>query len=482
MSCLLIRAGCPIFNTVQTMTKFFHWILAATIVVAVIQSCSEKLGGDNPYKSLEKVTYKSTNDLFPNPERGFLVHREIISGGSTAVIPDNSFEVERFLNRSLMYTIYYMPDFMESDISQEFLDLIAGNLQQFRKNGFKCVLRFAYKDSWTELDHPWDPTEEVVHRHIDQLAPILQEYSDVIFCLEAGFIGVYGEWYYTDNFIFSPSNRDDYEPRRKLLKKLLDVLPEDRQIAVRYPIAKMKIFDLGFADSLTIATAHDGSDISRVAHHNDCYVSSSNDVGTYISGLDREYVYNDTRYTIWGGESCDLTPYGTCDKSVPASASHHMTYLNNSYHQGVISRWRTEGCYETIDRRMGYRLVLQEAYFSQETTAGNNMRIVLKIFNEGFAAPMNPRDVEFVFIAENGEKTIVPIEGVDPRFWFDGMVSTVDVEIALPNVSGTYDLYFNLPDPKPTLHDNPHYSIRLANKDVWNAELGYNKLKTVIVK
>ena len=461
---------------------FSHRILGVAIALAVVASCSKMLDRDNPYKSLEKVAYTSTDELFPNPERGFLIHREIWSNSSKSVIPDKSFEVEKFLNRSLMYTIYYMPDFMDCDISREFLDLIAGNLQQFRKNGFKCVLRFAYKDSWTQLDHPWDPTEEVVHRHIDQLAPILQEYSDVIFCLEAGFIGVYGEWYYTDNFVYSPSSREDYEPRRKLLKKLLDVMTKDRQVAVRYPMAKLKMFDLSFADSLTIATAHDGSDISRVAHHNDCYVSSSNDVGTYISGLDREYVYNETRYTIWGGESCDLTPYGTCDKSVPASESHHMTYLNNSYHQGVISRWRTEGCYEAIDKRMGYRLVLQEAYFSQETTAGNDMRIVLKIFNEGFAAPMNPRDVEFVFVSGNGEKTVIPIKDVDPRFWFDDMVSTVDMEIALPSVSGEYELYLNLPDPRPTLHDIPDYSIRLANMDIWNAELGYNRLKTITVK
>lgn len=95
---------------------------------------------------------------------------------------------------------------------------------------------------------------------------------------------------------------------------------------------------------------------------------------------------------------------------------------------------------------------------------------------------MNPRDVEFVFVSGNGEKTVIPIKDVDPRFWFDDMVSTVDMEIALPSVSGEYELYLNLPDPRPTLHDIPDYSIRLANMDIWNAELGYNRLKTITVK
>lgn len=444
-------------------------------------SCSKE-SPEGSYKNLDKISYKPTRELFPNPERGFLIHKAIYSNGNKSVTSDKTFEVERFLNRSLLYTIYYMPDFMDCDISQEFLDLIANNLQQFRKNGFKCVLRFAYKNSWTQLDHPWDPTEEIVHRHIDQLAPILREYSDIIFCLEAGFIGVYGEWYYTDNFHYNPNQKEHYEARKRLLGKLLDVMPADRQIAIRYPEAKLNIFDIGIADSITVETAHNGSDISRVAHHNDCFLSSANDVGTYHSTEEREYTYAETRYTIWGGESCDVTPFGTCQKTIPACENHHMTYQNNSYHQGVIARWRNEGCYEEIDRRMGYRLVLQEGYFSKDSMAGGEMRIVLKIYNEGFAAPMNPRDVEFVLVAQDGKKTIYPVADTDPRFWFDDMVSTIDTVINLPDIAGDYDLYLNLPDPCPNLHDNPNYSIRLANKDMWNAEFGYNKLKSITVK
>jgi hypothetical protein len=37
-------------------------------------------------------------------------------------------------------------------------------------------------------------------------------------------------------------------------------------------------------------------------------------------------------------------------------------------------------------------------------------------------------------------------------------------------------MYLNLPDPKPTLHDNPKFSIRLANSGIWNEATGYNKL------
>ena len=46
-------------------------------------------------------------------------------------------------------------------------------------------------------------------------------------------------------------------------------------------------------------------------------------------------------------------------------------------------------------------------------------------------------------------------------------------------MKGDYKVYLNLPDPMPNLHDNPDFSIRLANKDMWEEETGYNYLMTV---
>ena len=49
-------------------------------------------------------------------------------------------------------------------------------------------------------------------------------------------------------------------------------------------------------------------------------------------------------------------------------------------------------------------------------------------------------------------------------------------------MQGDYKLYLNLPDPYPTLHDDPRYSIRLANDSVWDEATGYNLLTTVTVQ
>ena len=77
----------------------------------------------------------------------------------------------------------------------------------------------------------------------------------------------------------------------------------------------------------------------------------------------------------------------------------------------------------------------------------------------------------------NGKETVIECPDIDPRYWFSNEDITVNKTIKIPaDASGACTLYLNLPDPKVTLHDNPLFSIRLANKDVWNEEKGYNQL------
>ena len=77
----------------------------------------------------------------------------------------------------------------------------------------------------------------------------------------------------------------------------------------------------------------------------------------------------------------------------------------------------------------------------------------------------------------NGKKTIYELNDVDPRYWFAGRTINIEKAISIPaDASGKCTLYLNLPDPKPTLHDNPRFSIRLANDGIWNDDLGYNKV------
>ena len=69
------------------------------------------------------------------------------------------------------------------------------------------------------------------------------------------------------------------------------------------------------------------------------------------------------------------------------------------------------------------------------------------------------------------------MNAIDPRYWVAGRTFNIDKVIRIPDdASGRCTLYLNLPDPKPTLHDNPLFSIRLANDDIWDETTGYNKI------
>jgi hypothetical protein len=132
-----------------------------------------------------------------------------------------------------------------------------------------------------------------------------------------------------------------------------------------------------------------------------------------------------------------------------------------------------------IERRLGYRLSLTDVYNDKAAVAGQDFRVVLNIKNSGFSAPINPRGVELVLVDGNGKKTVYEQKDVDPRYWFAGETVTLDRIIKIPgDATGECTLYLNLPDPKPTLHDNPMFSIRLANENVWDEETGYNKVAT----
>ena len=450
-------------------------LILAAAALALCVSCNKN---DQPgqYDGMAHETYTETDAVFPNPERGFYF---VNSYHSASDSPMNSkiTQAQRSLNRTLVYMGYYPKEYMDGDIAPEFLELMRKNLQVLREGGVKCILRFAYSDS--ESERPWDPKPEIVQRHIQNIKPVLQEYGDVILVFQAGFVGVWGEWYYTENFVSNPNTPEKHALRKEVTDAMLAALPSDRQIALRTPMFARMMYADSYTDTLTVETAHNGTPRSRISAFNDCFGASSNDTGTFSGEQTREFWKADTRYVFMGGETCGLSQYCTCEASLKDMEDYHWTYLNSAYHGGVLTRWRTDGCMPEIERRLGYRLSLTDVYNDKAAVAGQDFRVVLNIKNSGFSAPINPRGVELVLVDGNGKKTVYEQKDVDPRYWFAGETVTLDRIIKIPaDATGECTLYLNIPDPKPTLHDNPMFSIRLANENVWDEETGFNKVAT----
>ena len=429
----------------------------------------------------ETKTYVESEEIFANPERGFLHLEYYESGDLNEELSARDVENYRLNKKQTLYLhVYYLTDYIESYISQDFLERMARNFEALRAGGGKSVIRYAYKYNESESAKPWDADKEWAIRHIKQLQPYWEEYQDVIMCLEAGFIGVWGEWYYTTGFPFAPETKEEWAPRWELVDTLLNNLPKDIQLSLRTPGYKMNyLASKGEAvEPLTKEEAHQNTAKARLSGHNDCFISSSNDVGTYANDEEREFWAADTKYTVMGGETCQVCEYSDGENALREMAKYHWTYINEAFNLDILNSWVTTGQMDEIKRRLGYRFTLEKGTY---TLQENVYTAALTIKNLGFAALTNPRGVELVLVnkADANDKYVYK-QDIDPRFWMAGETTAVELIANLDaDMSGTYSVYLNLPDSHANLHDNPAFSIRLANENMWHGEMGYNYLTDI---
>ena len=463
------------------MHKIFIYLTTCIIGFCLISCSTEKTGEKEKDGNKEFITieFEADNSIFPNPERGLYTYREY--GRNSNPITAKDLNRIRQDNITLVFMTYNLKDFITKPLDENMLKLIQDNFDALRANGAKTVLRFAYSLTLSAL--VYDADQEIVLTHIAQLKPLFEKNKDVITVLEAGFIGVWGEWYYSTYY----GNEDypDYDKRRVILNALLEAMPKERMISLRYPVLKTEMLKIGLNEPLTESEAYNQTYKARISHHNDCFLADASDMGTFTVRGDREYTASDSRYTCVGGETCTRpTSYSECTKAIEAMSTYHWSYLNIDYHEGMLNDWKQKGCFDEIQRHLGYRLLLTQTKYPKEARAGNNYELTLTIENKGFAAPYNPRKAEIHFrSATTGEIAYIHKMDADPRFWFSG-IHQVEEEIKLPaNMKpGTYEVLLFLPDPTELLYNRPEYAIRLANKDTWEASTGYNRLFNQDVK
>lgn len=431
--------------------------------------------------SATTVTYTADNSTnFTNPERGFYYEVEWkVTDSKTSNMPDQSnyFKKVKLKGGTLLLRLYYLNNFTDKDIPANALKAIENDMQLFRDNGCKMILRFAYTASTSK---PYkDATPAQWKRHLEQLKPILQANEDVIACVQAGFLGVWGEWYYSAQGTGSAISKDI---KKALIDELLDAVPASRAVQLRTPLFKTEY--IGNTTPLTSAEAFNGSAKARLGHHNDAFLSGESNMGTYTNRTkDMNYIASDCLYLPNGGESNDednsFPTYTTGDKAKAELAQLHYSYLNAEYCPEVMNKWSTS-VKDEIARKLGYRFVLTSGTYPASVAAGNKMAILLSIQNEGYASPYNKRTAYIVL--KNGSKTYsLPLTS-DPRRWTAGATTTINESLTVPTTvpTGSYDLYLYLPDASSKLASDPAFAIRMANNNTWDAATGMNKLNAQI--
>ncbi len=434
------------------------------------------------------VSYTPDNaTIFTNPERGFTEEvSAVVSENKPNVVKGNiGSSWGKSLNMSLAVVLYNFNKFKAKDLPEQVLAGFDTDMQVLRDNGLKCVLRFAYTESQSDKV---DAKPEWVKRHLEQLSPYLNKNADVIYVLEAGFIGSWGEWYYTSNY--GNESQHMNANRRKVIEYLFANAPEDRFILFRYPMIKTEY--LGDDKPLTAAEAFSGTIRARMGCHNDAFLNDWGNDGTYASNNNdddpqvRRYVAAETLYVPNGGET-NVESNSLAEKvyqSAPAEMSeYHWSFCGSSYATQVTSRWRKSGILDTLNIYMGYRLNLLSGQFSDQVAPGGKMNVTIRLRNAGYAPIYNQRKAYIVLKAVSGQHAVSIPLAVDPRRWLpNGATSSINEQVVLPDnlPEGTYNLYLHLPDNYESLASDPRYAIRCANVDTWDATTGLNDLKTTV--
>jgi len=420
---------------------------------------------------MHTVTFTLSTADIPNPERGIYNWPADFTPPTLANHAAQGY--------TLVYQRETLRDYITSDLPAQYLDALAGRFQAVRQAGLKVILRFSYNEGETYPNPAPDASLAQVLRHVHQLAPVIEANKDVIAWLEEGFIGAWGEWHTSASGLDTPQNK------ATIRDALFAHFPRDRFILFRYP----GDFTAWYPQPLTEAQAFTQTAQARTGHHNDCFLASEDDWGTYYdqNGQIRAdewkaYIAQMGRFAPVSGETCNPNPL----RSGCATALQEMAYLrwsaiNEGWHPAVIQSWKDQGCYAEIRRRLGYRLALLEARFSANVKPNDELRAQVRLQNTGFASPLLERPVYLVLAA--GDSILRYPVNVDLRRWEPGQ-HTFTAAFALPaNLApGEYTLALWLPDPAEALRSNPRYALRFANEGIWDAAQGWNVLGRVSVE
>lgn len=451
------------------MKKILGSMLSVVLaIVLAFSSASIALAAEEHtnLQSLQYTSYTENTEDFLNPERGF---------HPWTVFYDISYYPNTVRDKG--YSVAYFPvmldQYKDRLLDEGFLATLNYQFGQIRAAGIKVVLRFMYDNTGTGEDAPLS----FVLQHIEQLKPLLEQNADVIFVMQAGFVGAWGEGHTSVNNLDDPANRNE------IYTELLNALPKNRMIEVRTPMYKEGMFGGG---PLTEAQAVYGSDQARVGFHNDCFLASESDAGTY--GTDpanfaywKNYVTVESKYTIVSGETCMVNlPRSGGQNALAEMEMQHWSSLSASWNTNVLQLWKDEGYFDEISRRMGYRFSLSQTGLPAQATVGQPFQLEVEMKNSGFARLYNTRQVYLVFDGAEGRYEI-PLDS-NPWDWEPGTTTAINASFQLPvdMKSGSYKVALWLPDAADSLKNRPEYAIRLANDNVWDAQNGYNVIANAL--
>jgi hypothetical protein len=367
---------------------------------------------------------ENANGIF-NPERGFRLTDDIDveagramwdNGGKTTL---NSNLMKKMQDRaadsvSLVTTYFYIHKYIDMKLDEQAFSTINNFLDVVRKSGKKALVRFAYELGYGEPG----PTEARILEHIQQLKPIVQANKDVIYIMQAGFVGCWGEWHDSK---YKHEKNDSVASN--ILSNIVDLLPEGRYTQVRYPPYRELL-------------KNDKARYERIGLHDDFIILDGKTGGAaemHDGGKWFPYV-NEQSYNL--PVDGEMPPFADWPQVLSGNRVARQLFLGHYSSLSVITRydenmvpWKTEmldesflnaynmpysqnyfrnskgesvkrSAFDYIRDHLGYRLELQNLEIKKKSK--HTLDLSLSLVNRGFARIYNEHPIYFVLVDKNG--------------------------------------------------------------------------------
>jgi hypothetical protein len=364
-------------------------------------------------------------------------------------------------------------------LSAAMLSGINSGIAAYAGTGVRLMIRFTYNFGPIGAG-AMDAPVSLISTHIDQLAPVLLQNKDLIFALEAGFIGTWGEWHDSTN------GNDTAASQKVVLDKELSYFNGLFPILVRYPGDLIEYTagatlpsGLGLHDDYYASNSDDG------ATWNSCVTGAGWCLPSYSPAQLMSFAAAVSANAMFAGEFGDLYPtLQACDTLNAYSTRFHLQSLSLfPYPANIGTELQNEGCALSFYNQVGTRIVLQRALFSGDPVAGGQLSVTLTLRNAGYGRVLRQRPATLVLI-QNGQTVArfpIPVQSLDLRTVQSFTTATFQFAVTLPASiqSGPTAVALLIPDPAPSLTLNPAYALPLnsldqSNNPIFDPSSGYN--------
>ena len=362
------------------------------------------------------ITYSESDSKLDNPERGFYIQISSSEKERLEMLGQD--------NVRLTLLAFSTRRFPDTELDERKLNDLKECLIEAKKNHIKIIFRAAYGFNG-ECNEPEEI--QLIGIHIQQIAEILNQYKEQVYCVQAGLLGSYGEWH-NGKYLDREDEASSRENRLFVLRQWEQYLDEEINVAVRRPRFIREAEDAGIL-------------VGRLSFHNDGLLGSDSDLGTY-DDID----YNREAETDWmqthlkmhqnGGEMPFLCEWSHSKIANQEFQKMHISYLNRMYNTEVIDQWKQEELYqqnakEYIENHLGYRLFLSQIEIYPMNVT-KKIKLNFTINNSGYS--VLPKGYQLYFVLEqNGQSIYHEIEGEELLYRIcNGEAITINANAIVP--------------------------------------------------